>query len=267
MRSLWIVATVLASVAVIAEGQDGPPTIVQFPEDDMDAKGLITKSFRIPCKVIGKNVEFTWKQFDLNDQNREIRTYVKKSADEEKMLPTVVEADGTLHGKEDRLIADIMDGYYQCFAKNSKGTTFSRKLRLRITSVSDFNANSPVNLGEKDLGTIVSLTCPPLKRKSYGAVRSWGKSDPNTQRFNGLGPTINRIVRNSDGQLTFSPLTQDDCTFFKDNTFINCKAEAGTRVYSSSDIRLTCSSVSRGKFSSVIYFQVEKIERRRAVNI
>ena len=112
----------------------GPPKIVSFPEKDMDRKGEITASnnkFRIPCKGIGDNLVFTWKQFDLDDNSRLMNTYVKK--DDPGRDAVVVEADGTLVGKE-TINPKFDNGYYQCFVQNSKGTAFSRKLRLQITS-------------------------------------------------------------------------------------------------------------------------------------
>ena len=104
----------------------------------MDTKDEITKKFSIPCEANGENLEFTWKQFSLNDNNVLLRE-LKKETDT-RFDTVVVETDGTLVGKSVRPVAD--NGYYQCFVNNSKGTAFSRKLRLQITSklCSDFRA-------------------------------------------------------------------------------------------------------------------------------
>ena len=107
----------------------------------MDGKGEITASnnkFRIPCKGIGDNLVFTWKQFDLSNNSRLANIYVKK--DNPRRDAIVVEADGTLVGKE-TILPGFDNGYYQCFVKNAKGTAFSRKLRLQMTSKLYFRQN------------------------------------------------------------------------------------------------------------------------------
>ena len=94
----------------------------------MDAKGLITKKFRIQCKATGDNVQFTWKQYGLDDSTNILREYKHINP-----FPDItVETDGTLAVKG--VYPGRDNGYYQCFAKNNGGTVFSRKLKLQVTS-------------------------------------------------------------------------------------------------------------------------------------
>ena len=102
----------------------------------------------------------------------------------------------------------------------------------------------------KDVGTIVTLKCPPLAKplESYGFTRLWGKRVPETGTSSTLGQKENRIIRASDGQLTFSPLMQEDCVYIKDYTSINCRVEAASNFYASANREFTCSSTVNSKF-------------------
>ena len=102
----------------------------------------------------------------------------------------------------------------------------------------------------KDVGTIVTLNCPPLAKplESYGFTRLWGKRVPETGTSSTLGQKKNRIIRASDGQLTFSPLMQEDCVYIKNYTSINCRVEAAWNFYLSAYREFACSSIIIGKF-------------------
>ena len=103
----------------------------------------------------------------------------------------------------------------------------------------------------------MAIDCPPLQDSlSYGYVRSWGRSDPQQGTTNELGPKEHRIIRASDGQLTFSPLKEIDCEFFKNNGGINCKVEAANTFYTSKTIKMACSSTTTSKIKFTILYTV-----------
>ena len=106
----------------------------------------------------------------------------------------------------------------------------------------------------------MSLTCPQLESpQSYGFSTLWESKDSLGSPI-ALPPKENRIIRASDGQLTFSPLMQDDCTYFRNNKFVYCQVEAANEYFESSNTYLTCSAVTSGKcFLSALFYVVYKV--------
>ena len=90
----------------------------------MDDDAKTTNEIRIRCKGTGKApITVAWKKFDISDRNKEV-TYSQDIR---------FHSDGTLVlASSDARQRD--DGYYQCFVKNTEGTTFSRKVRVKIRS-------------------------------------------------------------------------------------------------------------------------------------
>ena len=77
----------------------------------------------IPCGVTGtRPFTWTWKKFKI--ENWSTLEHDITSSDFE----YTISSDGTL--TSDR----PSDGFYQCFVTNSVGTTFSRKIRVKISS-------------------------------------------------------------------------------------------------------------------------------------
>ena len=90
----------------------------------MDDDAKTTNEIRIRCKGTGKApITVTWKKFDISDRNKEV-SY---------SLDMQVHSDGTLV-LPSSYARQSDDGYYQCFVKNTEGTTFSRKVRVKVRS-------------------------------------------------------------------------------------------------------------------------------------
>ena len=93
-----------------------PPRIVDFPENDMDKPGDVTRKtgLTIPCGAKGSGLEWEWK---FND-------------DTTKAIYKIDTKTGTLTKAN---VGRADDGTFQCFVKNAVGTMFSRKLKVKVT--------------------------------------------------------------------------------------------------------------------------------------
>ena len=108
------------NVCFSANIDEGPPRIVSFPAQDFDGEKAVANHLRIECKGTGKStIKYNWKKFRIDDRNRE-----------ETLSPGLrVETDGSLVST---YLLPSDDGHYQCFASNSLGTTFSRKVKVKV---------------------------------------------------------------------------------------------------------------------------------------
>ncbi|XP_068759668.1 fibronectin type III domain-containing protein-like [Montipora capricornis] len=209
-----------------------PPQITEFLQNDLVAPDEVkfrdntNWQLNLPCRATGSNkLSWEWKH------NDSIITPNKFEFDDDWQLSQ----DGTLKAKG----LSIWDsGTYQCFVTDTVTgvKTFSRKLRVAVTAVGQFNDELPITR-EVRIGRPFEFDCPP-HGPSSGVSFTW--TSASKKELNIPFPRSERVaIDPSNGTLHIMYVTPEDITRIRDLGGIQCTMSGANTIYSSGALTLT----------------------------
>ncbi|XP_068715039.1 fibronectin type III domain-containing protein-like isoform X4 [Montipora foliosa] len=208
-----------------------PPQIIEFLQNDLVASDEV--KFRdkfkwqlnLPCRATGSNkLSWEWRHNDsiINPNKFEFDDYWQLSQ------------DGTLKAKG----LSISDsGTYQCFVTDTVTgvKTFSRKLRVAVTAVGQFNDELPIYV-LVNLGQPFDFDCPP-HGPSSGVSFTW--TSASKKKFKIPFARSERVaIDPSNGALHIMYITPEDIARISDLGGIQCTMSGANTFYSSGALTL-----------------------------
>lgn len=232
---MWQITLILVSLSTLCNGQGpkpAPPQITRFLENDLVApdevkfRDNVNWQLDLPCRATGSNkLSWEWRHNDsIINQN-------KFDFDDDWQLSQ----DGTLKAKS----LSISDsGTYQCFVTDTVTgvKTFSRKLRVAVTAVGQFNDELPITR-QVQLGTPFEFDCPPHGPSSLVSFTwtSASKKELNIQ----FSRSERVAIDPSNGALHIMYVTPEDITHIRDLGGIQCTMSGANTFFSSGALTLT----------------------------
>ncbi|XP_068715034.1 hemicentin-1-like [Montipora foliosa] len=209
-----------------------PPQITEFLQNDLVApdevkfRDNVNWQLDLPCRATGSNkLQWEWRHNDsIINQN-------KFEFDDDWQLSQ----DGTLKAKS----LSISDsGTYQCFVTDTVTgvKTFSRKLRVAVTAVGQFNDELPITR-QVLLGRPFEFDCPPHGPSSLVSF-TW--TSASKKELNIQFPRSERVaIDPSNGALHIVYVTPEDITHIRDLGGIQCTMSGSNTFFSSGALTLT----------------------------
>ncbi|XP_068714977.1 fibronectin type III domain-containing protein-like [Montipora foliosa] len=235
---MWRITLILVSLSylsILCNGQGPKPAPLQITEflqndlvalDEVKFRDNVNWQLNLPCRATGSNkLSWEWKH------NDSIINPNKFEFDDDWQLSQ----NGTLKAKG----LSISDsGTYQCFVTDTVTgvKTFSRKLRVAVTAVGQFNDELAITR-QVQLGRPFEFDCPPHGPSSLVSFtwKSASKKELNIQF-----PRSERVaIDPSNGALHIIYVTPEDITHIKDLGGIQCTMSGANTFFSSGALTLT----------------------------